>query len=137
MDLNALLGQHKLSGAEYGTLTVRDWLNREEDRAVLFFVLDGVTIAAEEDDNDGYRSSLGALHQSDHVVTNTFAPVAVVGTHRSRGEYSDEDDVVELRDATTGALVLEVGTRNIDDYYPSFVGFFYPEAMAVNKEVSE
>ena len=137
MDLSALLGAHELSGAEYGVLTVRDWLDREEDRAALFFVLDGVTIAAEEGNNDGYRSRLGALYQSDHVVTNTFTPVAVVGIHRTKGEYSGEDDVIELRDAATGALVLEVGTSNIDDYYPSFVGYFYPEAMAVNKEVSE
>lgn len=135
MEPTDLLGAHELSGAEYGHLErVNDW---GEDCAVLYFVLDGVTLEAVEDPADGYRSSLKGVFFSTHRVTNTFAPVAVVGTHHSKGEYSGEDDVVELRDATTGALVLEVGTRNIDDYYPSFVGFFYPEAMAVNKEVSE
>jgi hypothetical protein len=35
-------------------------------------------------------------------------------------------------DRTTNKLVLEVGTENIDDYYPGFVGRFHPENMAVN-----
>ncbi len=34
-------------------------------------------------------------------------------------------------------VVLEVGTDNSDDYYPSFVANFQPENMATNASASE
>lgn len=135
IEWSALLGAHELSGAEEGYAQRNDYYGRATERPALHFVLDGVTYSAIEDDNDGYRSACEGIYLSQYVVKNTFAPVAVVGIHRTKasGHYG-EDDVIELHDAATGALVLEVGTSNIDDYYPGFVGYFYPEAMAINKE---
>ena len=137
VELQSLTGPHELSGTEYGRIEQSNGWGGTEYCDVLYLILDDVALEAVEDPCDGYRSGLEGIYPSKHVVANTFGPVAVVGIHRTKGEYGGEDDVIELHDAATGALVLEVGTRNIDDYYPSFVGFFYPEAMAVNKEVSE
>jgi len=44
-----------------------------------------------------------------------------------------ECDIIRFIDKTTGLVVLEIGTTNTDDYYPSFVGIFNPQNMAVNQ----
>jgi hypothetical protein len=38
-----------------------------------------------------------------------------------------------MLDVTTGKVVFEVGTEDIDDYYPGFVVEFNPENMAINQ----
>jgi hypothetical protein len=43
------------------------------------------------------------------------------------------DEVLELRDVSTGEVVLAVGTDTSCNYYPYFVGRFDPTAMACNK----
>lgn len=58
----------------------------------------------------------------------------MVARIRTKGEYSGTDDVLELLDVANGKLILEVGTSNVDDYYPGFVATWTPENMAVNSE---
>jgi hypothetical protein len=95
-------------------------------------VLDGVIYIASEDPSDGYRSCLDRVIVSPSAeMTNTFPPIRVLARKKEPGSCSD--DTLELVDLVTGKVVMEVGTDNTDDYYPSFVSNFSPENMATNQ----
>lgn len=132
MKLEDLVGEHELSGVDFGQRPP-DLDRYQYDAAnTMTFVLDGKAWMAIEDPGDGYRSSLADLVEATEPVKNTFEPCRVVGRYRT--EYSGGvDDVLELIDALTGKTVLEVGTVNADDYYPNYVANFTPEHMAVNQ----
>lgn len=95
------------------------------------FVLDGKAYTVREDDNDDYRSSMRDLLEGG-VVKNIFAPVRVLCSMRTEGQYGGKDETLVMRDVVTGKEVLEIGTDNTDDYYPSFVADFRPENMTSN-----
>lgn len=116
--LGSLTGKHALTGCD---------MSGVGDANAILFVLDGVTYRAEEDECDGYRSSLGTLEIVTTPVRNTFAPVEVVGRM--------QDEVLTFIDAVTGRDVLSVGTDNSDSYYPCYVASFTPENMAINQHV--
>ena len=120
IELDSLVGQHKLSGVDSGNLP--------NGANTFFFTLDGKTYVATEDESDGYRSSMDSLEISDKILTNTFPPQKVTGRMTGSG-----NDVLEFIDNENGKTVLRVGTDNSDDYYPSFVSDFNPENMSVNK----
>ncbi len=115
MTLNDLAGPHLLTGCD---------MDSTGDANAIVFVLDGTAYRAQEDPNDGYRSYMGELSVSKKPVVNMFAPVPVFGRLAKT-----ENDVLELIDVGTGKTVIEVGTDNSCDYYPSFVGCFTPENM--------
>ncbi len=125
--LESLVGEHVLTGVD------SEQTRQEcayEDATALRFVLDGRIYVATEDPEDGYRSCLGGIAIVDGPpVVNVFPPCRVVGSMLE----SSSDEILELRDVSTGKVVLEVGTSDTDDYYPSFVGNFTPESMAVNQ----
>lgn len=118
MELKDLIGEHELSGCDMETVG---------DATAIVFTLSGTNYRAEEDEQDGYRSSLKDIAMVSDPPKNTFLPVKVVG------RMTDDGEILELVDAATGKTVLEVGTSNADDYYPSFVANFTPEAMSVNQ----
>lgn len=124
--LTSLVGEHVLTGVEFGTRPPDREAYRYDDSATISFVLDGITYTAAEDPSDGYRSSMERLFVGGGVA-NVFPPCRVVCSIRERGEY-----VLEMRDVTTGKIVVEVGTSNTDDYYPCYEARFDPTAMAVN-----
>ena len=133
-ELTDLIGAHALTGVDMSTERMETWASsgRFEDCNVINFTLDGITYTACEDPDDGYRSSLRYLRQSDEPTKNQFAPVRVVGRMKENGSH-EVHNVLQLVDVLTGGIVLEVGTGNADDYYPYFVGSFYPQEMAPNK----
>ena len=133
MELNELVGEHLLDAVDFSDEQVKTWGDAFETCQVMRFRLDGKCYIATEDPSDGYRSSMRELAVSDDAeMKNVFAPLKVIGRHRTKGSYGDEDDVLELIDAVTGQTVIEVGTTAVDDYYPGFVASFHPEAMAHN-----
>lgn len=95
---------------------------------VINFTLDGKTYTAKQDECDGYRSCMEYVRESDSATTNPFPPVRVIGRM-----MAGNNDALELMDATTGKIVLRVGTENTDDYYPYWVANFFPENMACNQ----
>lgn len=110
------------------------------------FSLDGHTYLIFEDESDGYRSSAGPLLSfagpAFQLGGGSFYPEyirePVVCSHRTRGEYGGEDDILEMRSRTTGEVIFRVGTSNVDDYYPSFVCEWRPEGLSANgKEAIE
>jgi len=109
------------------------------------FRLDGKCFIAAEDPDDGYRSAMRDLVISyDAKMKNVFEPLRVLGRHRTKspidleGEYDlgGKDDVLELVDVVTGKIVIEVGTTEVEDYYPGYVASFHPEAMAHNAHLT-
>ena len=132
--VDALLGLHELSGVDFSEQSIDTWGGHFEDCQVMNFILDGRVLSAIEDPDDGYRSMLKEIREVDIAVSNTFAPIVVLGSLRTKGQYSGEDEVVEFRDIENVKLVMEVGTEDIDDYYPGFVARFNPENMSVNEK---
>jgi hypothetical protein len=132
MNLIDLVGEHMLDAVDFSVEQIKGWGDEFEPCQVMRFRLDGVCYTAVEDPDDGYRSSMKELIvDPDAEMKNTFAPIKVIGRHRTKGEYG-EDDVMEFIDAITGKIIIEVGTADIDDYYPGFVAFFDPLAMVQN-----
>lgn len=133
VDFAELIGEHELDAVDETTAKILTWSDTYEDAQMLAFRLDGKTYVACEDPDDGYRSSMQYLRESDAPMRNVFTPCRVLVRHRLKGEYSQVDDTLEFLDMKTGKVVLEVGTDNTDDYYPSFVASFRPENMASNE----
>lgn len=130
--MGALLGYHVLTGCDYlANIGPRGY--DEQIASGIAFVLDGVTLMVSEDPQDGYRSSMDALEVSDYVVANTFPACHVTGRWRKE-EYGRKSESIEFVDVYTKQVVLAVGTENSDDWYPSFVACFTPEAMFYNQE---
>lgn len=136
MELKDLVGKHWLDAVDFTNEQIKEtYGDRYEDSSVCRFRLDGVVYVAAEDPGDGYRSSMRELTVQDNAkLDNVFPAIEVIGRHRDKSGY-DADDILEIIDAVTGKIVLEVGTTRTDDYYPSFVACFSPENMATNAAV--
>lgn len=135
MELKDLIGKGVLDAVDFGTESRERWIEGEyEDCQVCRFRLNGTVYLAVEDPEDGYRSCMQELVvDNDAKLSNVFPMVEVVGVNRTKYEYGGTSDVLELIDTHTGKVVLEVGTENTDDYYPSFVASFHPENMSINQ----
>lgn len=105
----------------------------DEAANTILFILDNETWLCQEDPSDGYRSSMKSLERVDGFdfdVQNKFAAVLVQASH----DVGDgNDDILEFLDVESGLVVLQVGTANTDDYYPSYVGNWIPSHLAVNR----
>jgi hypothetical protein len=97
--------------------------------------LDGKVYHFMEDTRDGYRSCLYhsiPVLDADDVPLVPFPPMIVEARMRpapgiGNGLYPDGVDVLYLVNERTGLVVLEIGTENTDDYYPSFISHWVPE----------
>lgn len=136
-ELTDLIGKRRLDAVDFDNEQVKEIYGEDyEDCSVCRFRLDGVVYIALEDPSDGYRSSMRNLTvANDTTMKNVFPSVEVIGRHRTEGAFGNADDVLELVDTITGKVVLEVGTDDVDDYYPGFVASFHPENMATNADI--
>lgn len=134
VELESLVGEHVLDACDLFADDIKDtWGDSFTHCELIRFRLDGKVYTGIEDPDDGCRSSLRGLYVSDDAVRNAFPPVRVLGRMKG-GENSYVNDTLQLIDLVTGKIVLEVGTDNTDDYYPWFVGAFFPDCMATNQE---
>jgi hypothetical protein len=120
---------HKLSGVGRRGVASDSYARRASVNQ-FFFTLDGVTYAATEDENDGYRSCMDKLEILDEKPVIMFDPVDVV----CHMEKDDNRDILEMIDIRNGKTVLRVGTDYYDSYYPYFVSEWTPENLYCNKE---
>jgi hypothetical protein len=128
MELKDLVGSHKLDAVDFSEASIKTWDDTFEDCQVCRFRVDGVAYVAVENPEDGYRSSMRDLGVDEKAeMKNTFAAIDIVARHRTDGEYGDEDDVLEIINASSGKIILEVGTESTDDYYPGYIARFHPE----------
>ncbi len=137
ISLSDLAGVRTLTGCDTSIEKIESYGGYSQDAQCIRFCLDGVNYTAMEDENDGYRSCLGSLFVGGKVA-NTFPPVKVECKYVARKPVSyrdgfDDCDILECVDVATGRIVLEIGTDNTDDYYPSFVSCFSPENMVTNQ----
>ena len=124
LTLDALLGKHFLSGVD-----LHKHSGSFGDSNCISFILDGVTITAVEDPEDGWRSCLGDLFLSGHEVKNIFPEIEVlIKPYHSH----DTVDAIECIDIKTQQPVLTVGTDTRDGWYPCFLSDFIPENMCLN-----
>ena len=112
--------------------------------------LDGMVFMFIEDDNDGYRSTLGAIKidPNDIEPRHEIPPVTVTAVYASKmselfynGHGSPHDpeecSIVKFVEEPHGKSILEIGTSHVDDYYPTFTKYFYPQHISYNSEVSD
>ena len=134
MELKDLIGKHELDAVDFSTESIDDGFGYKEDSQVCRFRLDGIVYVASEDPDDGFRSCMRDLEIDESaIIKNEFNKIEVVGKYINESDYGDESDILVLIDVNTGEAVLEVGTKNTNDYYPYYVANFHPEAMSINK----
>ena len=140
IELKDLIGLAKLDAVDFETVDLPEWEGADtlESCNVCRFRLNGTVYVVVEDPSDGYRSSMRAIKVAPKRtrMANRFPPVQVLCRHKDRSGYN-QSDLLELIDVITAKVVLEVGTDNSDDYYPSFVANFQPENMATNTALSK
>ena len=123
-------GTHMLTGAEID-LTGR--------ATILRFVLDSVTYDCVESQDGANWGMLYSISVSNKKCSNMFeGSVVEVECEQEgyeRGILCGEENTyqIELVDKTTGRAVVTVGTCYANKYYPTFLGYFDPTAMACNQ----
>ena len=134
MELKDLCGQHVLQGVDYGIKYTRDsrYGGTEEVTGILFR-MDGVSYLAIEDPDDGYRSRCEELVVVKEIPKIKLPDVPVVCSMMEDNHF-ERNDVLVVRDSQTGEVVLEVGTKNWDDWYPYCHFEYHPENLACNQE---
>jgi len=135
VELDSLVGEHILDAVDISVDSVKDtYGDYFVDCELVRFRIDGNVYTAIEDPSDGYRSSLRSLIISPNdEMRNVFPAVRVLARKKDNSDrYGGSNDTLQFIDLVTGKTVLEVGTDNSDNYYPSFVGAFWPENMATN-----
>jgi hypothetical protein len=140
MELKDLVGPHEMLQA------ARPGINHPFDGSKdgIAFCLDDKVYLAFEDDNDGYRSCMGALFVADAEAYNLWSPDyirrKVVCRHltQNNDKYDTSPcDILEVIDVENGHCWLRVGTENIDDYYPSFIAVWTPMPPAEHAEPAD
>jgi hypothetical protein len=136
IELESLVGEHILDAVDLFADNIKaSWGDSFENCELIRFRLDGKVYTGIEDPDDGYRSSMRGLFLSEDAMKNIFPPVRVLAKMKGC-ENCQSNDTLQLIDVVTGKIVLEVGTDNTDDYYPWFVGAFFPDCMATNVSVT-
>lgn len=121
IELESMCGKHELSGGYF------DAINDGQERQVLRFTLDGRNLEAVECPEDGYRSSLECVRETDTPPLKTFPAVGVIGRMKEPGP--EDDFILQFLHAETGAIIMEIGTASTNDYYPGFVAYFEPHSL--------
>ncbi len=133
IELDSLCGLHVIDGR--ASFIAGKQHATDENATVFVLRLDGVLYWFQEDPDDGYRSSLGVarvctLEELAPGAFVEFEPIMVavrMQTDPEPGSYSTRDDRLYGINEATGLVLFEVGTENLDDYYPSFVARWDPE----------
>lgn len=124
MELKDFIGKHELSGVETDVEPVECWKNHYENANVIRFIIDGHTYKAIENPDDGFRSYLSDIVETEKELMNTFPPQKVIGEMINT--------IIGFTDAVTKKPVLEIGTCRDDNDYPECVLAWLPENLAIN-----
>lgn len=130
--LESLCGKHIFSGCELTTETIKGYFG-EEQCNICLFLLDGITYIAIENPDDGYRSYCEDLKISEKTPRYTFPGIEVLCS-MMENEDCQNNNVLVIRDVANGKTILEVGTKNYDDWYPYCHFSYTPENMVCNQE---
>lgn len=123
VSLTSLVGLRTLRGIGRALVEV-PWGGGNETVTQVVLDIDGLLYELTEGANDGYRSSLSSV-RSVRMTPLSIAPIdpplVVQVNHRTAGSYSGKCDAIYMINEATGLVVLDIGTDNVDDWYPSFV----------------
>lgn len=122
--LSDLVGMHTLDAVGE---SIGGGMGDDAAEARIFYVrLDGIVYRFAEDTSDGYRSCLGdiATVEPPECLALVHPPMVVEARLHP---IPHNNDVVYFVNERTGLVVLELGTTNTDDYYPSFISHWVPE----------
>lgn len=126
-------GKYLLSGVdEYQT--TNDFY---ENINGIVLILNGEKYIMAEDQCDGYRS-YGILVKNENVeCLNTFPPQEVVieskVTKITEHFDSISNEMMTIKNPFTNEIIIELGTENMDDYYPMGIFHYHPENLPINK----
>ncbi len=127
ISLTDLVGPHLLKGVDQPAA------DEHKLTDCIRFKLDDQVYEATRDEDDGWRSRMRDIAETDAEVTNTFRGVKVIGRmkteQRDHQDYGSSWQVLQLVHAKTGKVILECGTNDSDDYYPSWEAGFWPEHL--------
>lgn len=130
--LDSLVGIHYLTAVEMTQTKILPYNEEWEDVDSISFEIDGNIFTAVEDPHDGYRSCMkNLILDTARRIANKFSPVKVMVIKKRDGVYH-ANNALEFIDVLNGKTILEVGTEDSDDYYPSFVARFTPEDVSIN-----
>lgn len=124
--LKNLCGIHEFSGIEFTDEDADDGY-----RNVILFTMDGNNYKMTEDPADGYRSFCKEIVTTDKVPNNIFKSVEVFCHMMEDDGYGNE--VLVVRDLLNGKIILQLGTKHADDYYPYCLFEYTPENMSCNE----
>lgn len=112
--------------------------HQDDSPRVVVLRLDGVLYWFQEDPSDGYRSSLshvriaaapdiprGGIAEFPSRLVNCWLSTAPTDNF-----YNQRDEVLVGLDEATHSVLFEIGTTNLDDYYPSFIAEWNPPEAA-------
>lgn len=130
MTLDDLVGIHIVDGV--GEYIAKSTAPYKEDSRVFLLRVDGRVHVFREDADDGYRSMLGSIDvlEDDNGDVGRVVPIEPRSCRfvkrAQRQDCVGVDDVLAVSDCATGAVMLEIGTEDTDDYYPSFISHWTP-----------
>lgn len=131
MELKDLCGKHILQGIDRKNYTRVEY-GREITSEAVWFRLDNVTYLAAEDPDDGYRSMCEELAIVEEEPRFKVPDIQVFCDMKPNGRFED-NEILVIRDANNGKVVLEIGTDYYDSYYPVFVCEYHPENLSCNE----
>lgn len=126
IDFNDYIEWEELYGLH--TLTGVDILEDAGEGMICLFRLDGDTYAATEDPDDGYRSYFSSIYTTDKEPKIIFDEEQVIIC----GCNTTGQQGIQILNAKTGLIILELSTVALDDYYPSCRFEYFPENLSAN-----
>ena len=101
----------------------------DDDSGGIAFTLDGITYAAVEDPDDGYRSMLDRviILGDDEPMATPLPPTKVLARKRLPSPRDERPDILDFIDPVSENVLIAIGTSHEEDYYPFFVGAFFPQ----------
>lgn len=122
-ELYDLVGSHDFGGVY--TPAFNDDYGREEAYG---FILDGTAYTAVASKDDGYRSHMKELRESELSVIASSIPVLCVA------DQDWDKKILHFYDARNGKLILSIGTDSTASYYPTFIFSWRPENLIENED---
>ncbi len=131
MELKDICGKRILQGIDRKDYKRTEY-GEEITSDAVWFRLDNVTYLAAEDPDDGYRSMCEEIVIVDEIPRFKIPDVPVFCEMKPNGRFED-NEILVIRDANNGKVVLEIGTDYLDIYYPAFVCEYHPENLSCNE----
>tara|TARA_Y100000310_G_scaffold344748_1_gene459226 strand:- start:2706 stop:3140 length:435 start_codon:yes stop_codon:yes gene_type:complete len=115
----------KMARSHFGSLVGSEVDYYGADAGDNTFNIDGIVFKVLEDEDDGYRSYMGAINYTEKHTSIFFdspiARVKIIKYDADNGGYGSLNQGYRLIDVCDGHTWLEFGTDNYDDYYPMFI----------------